>query len=89
MISMVTKTGKVFTTKDYMTKCECGNINTQEYFLGTNEGKLNGKECFVSFCKCGNVFVSKPTTSMKPNRKSKGKLYPIEWGVSIEEMKHD
>jgi len=52
-----TQTGKVFKTKNYCNKCECGNVNTMALYRQFEEGTtILIKGVFLSFCPCGNVF---------------------------------
>jgi len=52
-----TQIGKVFKTKNYCNKCECGNVNTMESYRNFKEGTNKPvKQVYLSFCDCGNVF---------------------------------
>jgi len=51
--------GKVFETDSCYTKCSCGEAVRQEWYVKIDPNSLEGgMDCFVGFCKCGNIFVA-------------------------------
>ena len=69
------KVGQVFETETYYTKCDCGEVVSQQYFWQTDGcGEIITGDCFIGFCKCGNVFISQ-----KPQQLEQGKTIKVSF----------
>ena len=50
--------GKVFTTSNFLNKCECGETVSMKFYKQINSENTPEKEMFIGLCKCGNVFIA-------------------------------
>lgn len=93
---------KIFFSKNYVNRCECGKFVTMEYYIGLKDEALfevkekilngkdtNGKDIYIAQCECGNMFVAKTNTVLE--NKIKRKKYKIsknkKYRVDYKNMK--
>ena len=68
--------GRVYISENYVDECpNCGLKQAKEFFTSNKEGSniIRIHERFISFCKCGNVFITKDLMDPQaefPNRAS-------------------
>ena len=76
---------KVIKTLNYLTKCECGETVKQGLFgeLQEDSTTLNGVECMIGFCKCGNIFVSQLPMKMTEEDREELKKVTMTGTTSI------
>ena len=74
------KKGKIYETETYTTKCECGEIVTQEYYKKFDVDVKSDFDMFIGFCQCGNIFVAQYPMEVEKNKtRDEGPQIEVEY----------